>query len=61
MFFPLILGLSAERYLANGGLDAGVFLGRWLGICAVAFTASAILYAVKLRRHRGPGPEPEED
>lgn len=50
MFFPLILGLSADRYSASTGLDIGVFLGRWLGICAVVFTASAILYAVKLRR-----------
>jgi len=50
MFFPLILGLSADRYLASSGLDIGVFLGRWLGICAVAFTASALLYALKLRR-----------
>jgi hypothetical protein len=51
MFFPLILGLSADRYLASTGMDSGVFLTRWLGICAVAFTVSAILYAIKLRRY----------
>lgn len=50
MFFPLILGLSADRYEAASGQDAGVFLGRWLGICAVLFTGSALLYALKLRR-----------
>lgn len=60
MFFPLILGLSADRYEANTRLDAGVFLGRWLGICAVVFTASAILYAVKLRRYSQSGTEPAE-
>jgi len=49
-FFPLILGLSADRYEASTGLDPGVFLGRWLGICAFVFTVSAILYALKLRR-----------
>jgi hypothetical protein len=50
MFFPLILGLSADRYEASTGLDAGIFLGRWLGICAVLFTGSALLYAMRLRR-----------
>jgi len=58
MFFPLILGLSSERYENSTGLDSGVFLGRWLGICAVLFTASAILYAVKLRRDSRSGSEP---
>ena len=50
MFFPLVLGLSSDRYEAGTGLDPGVFLGRWLGLCAVAFTVSALLYALKLRR-----------
>jgi hypothetical protein len=62
MFFPLILGLSAERYEASTGLDAGVFLGRWLGICAVLFTGSALLYAMRLRRARSArDPAAEED
>ncbi len=52
MFFPLILGLSADRYFASSGQDVGIFLGRWLGICAVLFTGSALLYALKLRRLR---------
>ncbi len=60
MFFPLVLGLSADRYEAGTGLDPGVFLGRWLGICAVVFTVSAILYAVKLRRHARSRPAPAE-
>ena len=50
LFFPLIFRLSGERYLANSGESADVFLGRWLGIVAVLFTVSAVLYAVRLRR-----------
>jgi hypothetical protein len=61
MFFPLVLGLSADRYEASTGLDAGVFLGRWLGICAVAFTVSALLYALKLRRVARSGRETAQD
>ncbi len=60
MFFPLILGLSSERYEASTGLDAGVFMGRWLGICAVVFTVSALLYAIRLRRSTRPEPDPVE-
>ena len=55
MFFPLVLGLSADRYEASSGQEVGVFLGRWLGICAVLFTASALLYALKLRRVKRAG------
>ncbi len=55
MFFPLVLGLSADRYEASSGQEVGVFLGRWLGICAVLFTASALLYALKLRRVKQAG------
>ena len=55
MFFPLVLGLSADRYEASSGQDIGIFLGRWLGICAVLFTASALLYALKLRRVKQAG------
>lgn len=50
LFFPLILGLSADRYAASTGQDIDVFLGRWLGICAVLFLGSAIAYALRLRR-----------
>ena len=50
LFFPLIFRLSGERYMANSGESADVFLGRWLGIVAVLFTVSAVLYAVRLRR-----------
>ena len=49
LYFPLIFRLSAERYMANSGQSADVFLGRWLGIVAVLFTVSALLYAIRLR------------
>lgn len=50
VFFPLILGLSASKYETNSGVDAGVFLGRWLGLCAALFLGSALIYALRLRR-----------
>ncbi len=50
LFFPLIFRLSGERFTANSGESADVFLGRWLGIVAVLFTVSAVLYAIRLRR-----------
>lgn len=50
LFFPLILGLSAERYEDSTGQGVGVFLTRWLLLCGVLFAASALLYALRLRR-----------
>jgi hypothetical protein len=59
VFFPLILGLSSERYELATGLDPDVFLARWLAICAVLFTGSAVLYAIRLRRSRRPDDDQE--
>lgn len=53
LFFPLILGLSADRYAASAGMDIDMFLGRWLGITAALFLGSALAYAVRLRRANG--------
>lgn len=50
MFFPLVFRLSADRFMANSGESPDVFLSRWLGIVAVLFTVSALLYAFRLRR-----------
>jgi hypothetical protein len=50
LFFPLILGLSSPNYEDDSGIDVGVFLDRWLGICAALFLGSALIYAVRLRR-----------
>ena len=50
LFFPLILGLSSDRYSASTGMDVDMFVGRWLGITAAVFLCSAVAYAVRLRR-----------
>lgn len=49
MFFPLILGLDSANYEKDTSLGTGVFLDRWLGLCAVLFLGSALIYAVRLR------------
>jgi len=49
LFFPLILGLGAERYEDSTGESVDVFLTRWLLLCGVLFAGSALLYAVRLR------------
>jgi hypothetical protein len=53
VFFPLILGDGKENYVNDVGHDPPDFLARWLLICAVLFGASAVAYAVRLRRGRG--------
>lgn len=50
LFFPLILGLSADNYEGDTGLSVDVFLERWLGLCAALFIGSALAYAVRVRR-----------
>jgi hypothetical protein len=50
LFFPLILGLSSTQYTDDTGLGADGYLGHWLGLCAVLFGGSALIYAVRLRR-----------
>jgi hypothetical protein len=54
VFFPEILGLDSRNYERDTGLGTGVFLDRWLGLCAVLFLGSALIYAVRLRRARNP-------
>ncbi|MFJ9697729.1 hypothetical protein [Kitasatospora sp. NPDC101183] len=53
VWFPLILGLS-EPYEGATGLSEGVYLGRWLAVTGVLFALSAVLLALRLRRHAGP-------
>jgi hypothetical protein len=54
LFFPEILGLDSRNYERDTGLGTGVFLDRWLGLCAALFLGSALIYAVRLRRARRP-------
>jgi hypothetical protein len=49
VWFPLILGLSSDRYRDDTALSASVYLGRWLLLTAALLAGSAILYAVRLR------------
>ncbi|HEX3318548.1 MAG TPA: hypothetical protein VHR88_11040 [Solirubrobacteraceae bacterium] len=56
VYFPLILDLSAPVYHAATGVGAQVYLGRWLAITAGLFLASAVVYAIRVRRAR---PRPE--
>jgi hypothetical protein len=52
VWFPLIFGLSAPVYERKVGLppDPGLYLARWLLVTAALFSASAVLYLVRLRR-----------
>ena len=50
VWFPLILGLSARRYENAAALSTDVYLPRWLAITGALFAASAVLYAIRLRR-----------
>ncbi len=50
VWFPFILGLSQDNYVAASGRDSDVFLPRWLAITAGLFAISAFLYALRLRR-----------
>ncbi|HEY1855008.1 MAG TPA: hypothetical protein VGG40_10510 [Solirubrobacterales bacterium] len=49
MFFPLVLGLDSRNYERDARIGTGVFLDRWLGLCAALLVGSALLYAVRLR------------
>jgi hypothetical protein len=53
VWFPLILGLSPDRYQRASGLSAGPYLWRWLAVTGTAFAASAVWYAVSRRRSAG--------
>jgi hypothetical protein len=53
VWFPLILGLSSDRYRRASGLSASPYLWRWLAVTGTAFAASAVWYTVKMRRSAG--------
>ncbi len=56
VWFPLILSLSTERYVADEGHTPPSYLGRWLGLTAALFLISGIAYALKRRRGQPRGP-----
>ena len=56
VWFPLILGLSSDRYRRASGLSTSPYLWRWLAVTGAAFLISAVCYALRLRRvARRPG------
>jgi hypothetical protein len=52
VWFPLIFGLSSPVYERKVGipLDSSLYLERWLLVTAALFSASAVVYLVRLRR-----------
>lgn len=50
VFFPLILRRSEPTYGAASGLDQSPYLARWLLLTGVAFTISALLFALRRRK-----------
>jgi hypothetical protein len=52
VWFPLILGLSSDRYQANSGHSEPNYLGRWLLLTAGLYLISGIALAI---RWRAPG------
>lgn len=50
VWFPLILRLSSAVYFQASGLSTAPYLWRWLAVTGVMFTASAVCYALSMRR-----------
>jgi len=55
VYFPLILRVAPDEYLATTGREVDPYLGRWLLISAGLFLVSGVAYALRLRRG---APEP---
>ncbi len=55
VWFPLILGLSAEEYRAVSGLSTDGYLERWLLLSGVLFGISGLAFALRLARLRRAG------
>ena len=49
-WFPLILGLSEERFRNATGRSSDVYLTRWLIVTGALFALSALVYLVRRRR-----------
>lgn len=55
VFLPGIIAQGGPTYLAATGQAQQPFLGRWLLLCAAMFTASAVVYLVRLAGARRAG------
>jgi hypothetical protein len=54
VWFPLVFRLAVP-YPGDTGVSYDVYLGRWLAITGVLFAASAVAFALRLRRVRRAG------
>jgi hypothetical protein len=54
--FPLVFRFSERTYHAATGLSTAPYLDRWLLVTAIAFGASAVIYAVRLALAAGRPP-----
>jgi hypothetical protein len=50
VYFPLILGDGRENYVRAAGHAPPDYLARWLGLCALAFGLSALVYLARAAR-----------
>ncbi len=57
VWFPLILGLSADTFAGTAGVRPDGYLERWLVVTGVLVAASGLLYVLRLvaLAARGPG------
>jgi hypothetical protein len=60
VWFPLILGLDTAAYESAAGRTPADYLGRWLGLTAVLFVGSGVVYAIRRRRGQ-PDRDPATD
>lgn len=52
VWFPLVLRKNPAGYMRASGLSADVFLDRWLLLSAALLLASALAFALRMRRLR---------
>ncbi len=50
VWFPVIAAKAPRTFMRSTGQEVGVYLDRWLLVTAVLFTASALLFALRVRR-----------
>ena len=50
VYFPVMTGRTECNYRRVSGLEPDGYLGRWLLVSGLLFTASAVAFAIRLRR-----------
>ena len=50
VYSPVITGRTEGNYRRVSGLEADGYLGRWLLVSGLLFAASAVIFAIRLRR-----------